>query len=74
VTLQAGIDEQNGKIDALKADGARRMAEAEKALAAAQRDAAKAQTKITALMKPLVGVDTCQRVIEADERLLETLK
>lgn len=73
-TLDAGIAAQNGQIDALKVDGAKRLAEADKAVSAAQRDAAKSEAKIAALMKPLVGADTCLRVIEADERLLETLK
>jgi hypothetical protein len=73
-TLKAGIEAQNGQIEGLRAEGAKRLAEADKAVTAAQRDAAKAQAKIAALMKPLVGADTCLRVIEADERLLETLK
>lgn len=73
-TLQAGIAAQNGQVEGLRAEGAKRMAEAQAALVAAEKRAAADQDRIAKLMKPLVGVDTCQRVIEADERLLESLK
>lgn len=73
-SLRAGIEAQNGQIDALKADGAKRLAAANAAIAAADKRAASDQVRIAKLLKPLVGADTCQRVIEADERLLESLR
>lgn len=73
-TLQASITGQNAQIDALKAEGVRRTAAAAAALADAQKETVKARANAAEIMKPLVGVDTCQRVNEADERLLEALK
>lgn len=73
-TLDAAIQSQNAAIKRNGEEAAARLAMASAALSAAQRDAAKSEVKIAALMKPLVGADTCLRVIEADERLLESLK
>lgn len=73
-TLDAAIKAQNATIDAMGKDSARRLATASAALAEADKRTASDQARIAKLMKPLVGVDTCQRVIEADERLLESLK
>lgn len=72
--LKAAVDDQNARIDALGRDSAARIAEAEKGLAAAQRGQAAAEAKVAKIMKPLVGADTCLRVIEADERLMESLR
>ena len=72
--LQASIDDQNARIDALGRDSAARLAAAEKALTAAQRGQAAAEAKVAKIMKPLVAADLCLRVQEADARLLESLK
>jgi len=72
--LETSIGDQNAKIDALSKDSAARLALATAALAAADKRAAGDQARIAKLLKPLVGSNTCQRVIEADERLLESLK
>lgn len=74
VTLGSAIQTQNDAIKRTGEESAARLAAASAALKAAQRDNARAEAKVAALMKPLVGVNTCQRVIEADERLLESLK
>lgn len=73
-TLEGRVKDQNARIDALGRDSAARLAEAEKALTAAQRGQAVAEAKVAKIMKPLVGADTCLRVIEADERLMESLR
>jgi chromosome segregation ATPase len=73
-TLEATIKSRNDQIDAMGKDSKRRLDEAAAALAAADKRAASDQARIDKLMKPLVGVGTCQRVIEADQRLLESLK
>ena len=68
------LDAQSVAVAAMGQSSAARIAEAEKGLAAARRDQSQAVAKVTALMKPLVGADTCVRLIEADERLMESLK
>ena len=73
-TLEARIKDQNARIDALGRDSAVRLAEADKALTAAQRGQAAAEAKVAKIMKPLVAVDSCARVYEADQRLLESLR
>lgn len=73
-SLESAIAERNARIDALAADSARRLAEATKAVTAAQRQASQAEAKVQTIMKPLVGADQCLRFIEADERLMGSLK
>jgi hypothetical protein len=68
------LDVQTAAVAALGQASATRIAEAEKGLAAARRDQSRAEAKVSALMKPLVGADTCLRMIEADERLMESLR
>ena len=72
--LLGSIDTQNAAIEALRKDGDARLAEADKALTRAQNGRAAAEAKVAAIMKPLVAVDSCARVYEADQRLLESLK
>ena len=72
--LQRAIDGQNAAIKANGEESARRLQAAAEAVDQAQRGAARAEAKVAALMKPLAGFDTCARVIEADQRLLESLK
>lgn len=74
VVLQGALASQNDRIDSLGRDSAARLAEAEKGLAAAQRGQAAAEARVAKIMKPLVGADTCLRVIEADQRLMESLR
>lgn len=73
LVLQAGIESQNAAIKRNGEESAKRLADAEKALSAAQRQAGLAEAKVKAIMKPLVGSDQCVRFIEADERLMESL-
>lgn len=72
--LQAAVNDQNARLAAITADGAGRIAAAEKDLVEARRGQTKAEAQIASLMKPLVGGDLCLRVQEADARLMETLK
>lgn len=74
VTLQRAIDGQNAAIKANSEESARRLQAATEAVDQAKRDTARSKAKVAALMKPLSGFDTCARVIEADQRLLESLK
>jgi hypothetical protein len=72
--LDDAIDGQNRVIEEAGKASTARLAEAAKSVAAARRDQVQSDAKIAVLMKPLVGADTCLRVIEADERLMRSLK
>ncbi len=72
--LQAAVNDQNARLAAISADGAGRIAAADKDLVEARRGQTKAEAHVARLMKPLVGSDLCLRVQEADARLMETLK
>lgn len=72
--LKGAISAQNDRIKVLGEQSAARIAGAEQALVAAERGKAAADAKIKSLLRPLVGSDTCLRVIEADARLLESLR
>lgn len=73
-TLDAKLSQQNDAIARQKSESDAAMAEAEKSLSSAQAATAAAERRIGVLMRPLVGQDVCQRMIEMDERFLETLK
>lgn len=72
--LKGAISDQNQRITDLGAASDAKIKEATKAVDAANKQSAKAEAKIKDLMRPLVGADTCLRVIEADERLLRSLQ
>jgi hypothetical protein len=72
--LEGAIRTQNTAIATQAAEGAKRLAAAEQGLATAQAATLAAERRIGVLMRPLVGADTCQRMIEMDERVLEDLK
>ena len=74
VTLTEAITAQGEKVKALGEESRAKTAEAQKAIDAAERGRAAADAKVKSLMRPLVATETCQRVNEADARLLETLK
>lgn len=73
--LEGGLTRQNAAVDALRRDGAARIAAAEQRLAAAQRAAADARLRADRLLNaPLVEVGRCERFEEADARVLEALR
>lgn len=72
--LNAAIDGQNVAIQANSAADLAKLATASTELTRAQRETREAQSVVAQLMRPLVGVDTCARVLEVDRRFLETLK
>lgn len=65
---------QNASIAQTAADSAKALAVASAGVTAAQKETALGRAKIASLMKPLTGIDTCARVLEANDRLTETLK
>lgn len=69
----AAIDGQNAQIMATAKISADALAKATADLQAARTANVKDAAKLASLMKPLTGVDTCARVLEADKRLLGTL-
>ena len=73
-TVSGELGRQNDAIKRQTEDSAKRIAEAEKSLTVAHAATAAAERRIGVLLRPLVSADTCSRVIEMDERLLESLK
>lgn len=72
--LNAAIAGQNEAIRKNSAADAAKLATASTELTKAQQETREAQAVFSQLMRPLVGVDTCARVLEVDRRFLETLK
>lgn len=72
--LKLTADGQTAELRAKSAADAATLASATKDLTAAQATTATYAAKIATLMKPLVGIDTCARVMDADQRLLGTLQ
>lgn len=80
-TCKTNLDGANGSLAALstatqaKADeDAASLAKAAAALVAAQKSASKADARIALLSKPLVGADLCTRAVEAQKRVVESVK
>lgn len=73
-TLDVAISRQNAAVAAKAAADQARLSLAERELASARAANAKSASRIAELMRPLVGADTCTRLIEVDERLTRSLQ
>lgn len=72
--LNDGLTRQNAALRARSDADAARLAQASKAVSAANQATAKAEAKSKALMRPLTGKTQCDRLLEVDARLMEALK
>ena len=73
--LEAAVERQNAELARQSAAGAARLASAKQQLAAAQRATREAQARATAMLTvPLNGDTVCERVMDADRRVLESLQ
>lgn len=73
--LEGDLARQNKAIKEHAAEGERRLAEAAAALAQAQAQTAIAQRRATQLLAYTPkGATTCERLLDLDAQLLETLK
>jgi len=73
-TLQAALSRQDEAVRALAAEGASRVAAAEKALQRAKSETARAEAASARILaRPPVGADVCERVNDVDRKLLESL-
>lgn len=71
----AGLERQNAALKAKAAQDAARLAETTRLLATAQADSRVARREAAALLsRPPAGDTLEQRVLDADARILETLK
>lgn len=74
-TLELSVAEQNTQIDGLRRDTVARIAAAERAVAAANRETAAAQVRINRFMAaPVAGATACERMNDVDARFLEMLR
>lgn len=74
-TLELSVAEQNTQIDGLRRDTVARLAAAERAVAAANRETAAAQVRINRFMAaPVAGATACERMSDVDARFLEMLR
>lgn len=75
LTLSSGIDRQNASIAANAARGAAAVADATRSVAAAQVKTAEAQRAASEILNVRPSGETaCERVLDIDGRLLESLK
>ena len=73
-TCSAGLKRQNDEIEALRAEGAARLARADKAAADARAVAASARRQADALLGArLEGADACERAQDVRRRFLEVI-
>lgn len=72
--LNASLTAQNAALKANSTADAARLAEATKAISAATQATAKAEAKAKALKRPLTGKTQCDRLLEVDARLMESLR
>lgn len=72
-TLQTSLDVQNAKIDKLARESTAALAEADQKLDIAQENSRRANARVSELMKPLVGADTCSRSVEMYDRIMKDL-
>ena len=69
------VGRQNDAVTALRAEGDRKVAEAEKAVTEAQKGRASAESRAAKLLKnPPAGIDACARAMSAFETVKESLK
>lgn len=74
-SLESSIASQNAALDAWNTDGARRLADAGKAVTDAQRGRSEAEKRAAALIAaPPAGIDACARMMAADEAVLRSLQ
>lgn len=75
VELNGAIARQNAAVDRLAAAGARQQAQAAAALSRQRSATSAAQARAAELLAhPPVGIDACQRFMDADAKLLESLR
>ena len=72
-TLQASISTQNADIEALSRQSATAVAASTKVVAVYQTQAPSVQKSVSALAAPLAGKTSCDRMQEADSRILKDL-
>ena len=71
-TCEAGLARQNAAVEALRAEGAARLARADKAAADARAVAASARRQADTLLNArLEGADACERAQDVRRRFLE---
>lgn len=73
-TLESTIKARNAEIDRQATESKKRLEAAESGLKQAQAATLAAERRIGVLMRPLAGADSCSRMIEMDDRILEDLK
>lgn len=73
-TLQASIRERNATITAQSREATDKLKTQERMVDGLRGQLGTAQRQATAVMRPLVGIDTCARVLEVDRRFVETLR
>jgi|GEM_PF-1853667 len=75
IRLEATLGRQNHAVDALKRESDARIAAAESAVAAAQRQAAEARVRADRLASATItGATLCERVQDVDRLVLEILR
>lgn len=72
--LQKGIQDRNAEIEAARKAFDAKAASAEQANERTRKDLVAARARVKALSAPLVGYSQCERLLEADDRVLEALK
>ena len=73
-TCEAGLARQNAAVEALRAEGAARLARADKAAADARAVAASARRQADTLLNArLEGADACERAQDVRRRFLEVV-
>jgi len=74
-TLETAIARQNAEWQRQSAAGAARVATAQQKLAVAQAEARKARARANAMLSaPIRGNTVCERVMDVDRRVLESLQ
>lgn len=73
-SLEGAVAQRNVEIDRQAAESKKRLETAQSTLKSAQAATLAAERRIGVLMRPLVGADSCSRMTEMDDRILEDLK
>lgn len=74
VTLKTAVDAQNTAISALAADTKTRLDATNATLDGLAKSQRSRDASIAKVLAPLAGQSTCDRLMEADKRLLEVLQ
>lgn len=73
--LKAALDNQSQEVSRWKDEADRKQRDLAAGIAAADRQAEQDKLRMLEIMsRPLLGKDTCSRMLEIDSRLLETIK